>query len=308
MDSEFLSSYPSLFLPTIDFQTLPHGDSTAIACRMQEKGTDQSSVRSVAVLSFNPIVLVRFVPNLDDITSHEQEDLWYSNADYKYIRRREQSLMKQISKQVKSERHRQQIIAQRVWGIQTSQERAARCKIIRKTQLFVLGEQKRCKTKNPDQLAQLYSERSRECAQRARERGMDVETFLRDLDLASVETNKSRNHCDGEMCVEEVSPAMKNQRWSADSSSSTSHVSLPNRGGRFGNVTEMMIINDHQNSPMTVVDVPPHMTLRQRMQRCHAGDNFDEKGLPALYDSQCSPRRKLDFVVSRNLTPLSPIL
>ncbi|KAG7339184.1 hypothetical protein IV203_020147 [Nitzschia inconspicua] len=289
---------------------------------MQEKGTEQSfsfpapSVRSASALSFNPFVLTRFVPNLDDITSDEQEDLWYSRADYKHIRRREQSLMEQVSKQAKSQQHQQHFMAQRVLGIQTSQERAARCKNIRKTQLFVLAEQERHQRKNPDQLALAYCERSKECAQRAQERGMDVEIFLRDLDLAYVEASTSH----GDMCSErgrppapgnlgKVSPAMKDQRWSADSSSSTSHSPSSNRGGSSCNVAEMMNTNDHQSSPpMTVVDVPLHITLQQQMRRRHAGDIVDETRLPDLYHPRLPQRRKLDYAAALNLSHLSPIL
>ncbi|KAG7343641.1 hypothetical protein IV203_021649 [Nitzschia inconspicua] len=318
---ELTSSPPSP--PTIDHPKKPQIDSLDMSGKMKRGGTNQKPATSILssssnsfspslTLQFNPIVLVRFVPNLDEITPQEHNDLWYSRAEYKNIRSREQTLMKKISQQAAMERSQhlyftcRPSMTQRVLGLQTSRERDDRFQNIRKTQLLVLEEQQRLMKNNPEQLAIIYSERSRECAQRARERGMNVEIVLRSLELASLEHNKCHNHLHGERgrsqaCWESppnLSPVMKNQRWSADSSSSTSHSSSPTRGGSSCNGASMLETDKNQSTPMTVVDVPLHITLRQHLRRRQVEENDDELDLP--FHPQLPQRRKLDFAAAAN--------
>ncbi|KAG7339183.1 hypothetical protein IV203_020146 [Nitzschia inconspicua] len=261
-----LPSSPS-YLPTTGFSTDRQRENLDMAGKMQRQRTGQPPVASYLSsrsasfspslsLRFNPVVLVRFVPSLDDITPQEQSDLWYSSADYKNIRRREQTLMKQVLQRTKTEHSQQCYVASRpsmsqsALGLQTSQERKNRFQNIRKTQLLVLEEQKRLLNADPDQLARIYSERSKECTQQARERGVDVEIVLRSLELASLEQNKCNNHLHDEMgrysaCWESpwnLSPDMKHQRWSAELSPSSSHSSSPTRGGSSCNDTVMLDI------------------------------------------------------------------
>jgi hypothetical protein len=182
---------------------------------------------SPKLLRFNPQVRVRYVPNLDEFSPQEHIDTWYSKEDCMYIRRRENRLMKELSRQVgvshmnDHERFFRRVsLTQRVLGLQTRKERDARCQHIRVVQFLVLYEQER--HGDPERLAWIYSQITSESAQQARDRGMSVEIVLRNVDLRL----DSSHHRGRPLCVDSPPSSrnsnMRHRRWSADSSSSSS--------------------------------------------------------------------------------------
>lgn len=226
-----------------------------------------------ALLRFNPQVRVRYVPSLDDLEDEDTslpQDLWYSSEEYKYIRRRERSLLQAISRQAQNPS-----LAQRVLSLQTAAEREARFERIRLTQLQVLQAQERGAP--PDRLAQVYSKISLKCTEQARERGFNVEIVLRNLE-----------HCSMETATVTTVPVINSQRgrrsysppcdrWAADSTSSSSSSSpsssacssvSPTRWNSRSHTT-----NNNSNLPcspprfpttMATMDVPVHLAMRRR--------------------------------------------
>jgi hypothetical protein len=180
---------------------------------------------SPRLLTFDPQVRVRYVPSLDDLTRQEQMDTWYSSEEYMFIRRREHRLVKELSRQVlvrqknDEERLRRRVsLTQRVLGLQTSEERDARYQHIRVAQFLVLYEQAR--HGDPERLAWIYSHIASESAQQARDRGLNVEIVLQNLDLCSDSSHhRKKSVCEGGFSSSGNSN-MRHRRWSADSSTS----------------------------------------------------------------------------------------
>jgi hypothetical protein len=184
---------------------------------------------SPILLRFNPQVRVRYIPSLDEFSPQEHMDTWYSRDDCMDIRRREHRVMRELStgRQVgvshKNDQERllrRVSLTQRVLGLQTRKEHDARCQHIQVVQFLVLYEQAR--HKDPERLAWFYSQITLESAQQARDRGMSVEVVLRNVDLGL----DSSHHRGRPLCVDSLSSSrnsnMRHQRWSADSSSSSS--------------------------------------------------------------------------------------
>lgn len=177
------------------------------------------------MLRFDPQVSVRFVPRIDNMSYHEQRELWFSDEEYSSIRRREKKLMNEVSRRVlfhatsMPKKHSRPSLAQRVLGLQTSQEHVARCQHIRETQLLVLDEQNR--HSDPEKLAQKYSQVSLSCSQAARDQALTVEIVLRNLELYS--DDSTRVHFpEDEMTSQSSRTTMKHRRWAADSTTPSS--------------------------------------------------------------------------------------
>jgi hypothetical protein len=191
------------------------------------------SIVSPRLVRFNQQVRVRNIQSLDELTPQEQLDTWYSSEDYKYIRRREHRLMKALTTHVHiSEKKDQEqfcnrvSLEQRVLGLQTSTERDARSQRIRSSQFLVFYEQERFG--DPERLARMYSRISLESAQQARDRGLNVEIVLRNLDLSSGITHqRGKSACVGSPS-RSGSSNMRYRRWSADTSSNPSLLPVRN--------------------------------------------------------------------------------
>jgi hypothetical protein len=111
-------------------------------------------------------------------------------------------------------------LEQRVLGLQTSRERDARSQRIRASQFLVFYEQERFG--DPERLARMYSRISLESAQQARDRGLNVEIVLRNLDLSSgITHHRGKSACVGSPSRSGNSN-MRHRRWSADTSSDPS--------------------------------------------------------------------------------------
>lgn len=151
-------------------------------------------------LTFNPEVRVRMVPNIDDLSTEEKQDTWYSVEDYQLIRRREKCLMKKVALQRQQQALLHEIqdqenrcsttsilppcpsLIHKVLALETREERDARCQTIRDVQAIVLCEQQQ-HDGDAERLAALYAHISSASAMEARDRGMVVEIVLRNLEL-----------------------------------------------------------------------------------------------------------------------------
>jgi hypothetical protein len=231
------------------------------------------SVSSLLQLRFDPQVRVRYVPNLDDLTPQEQLDTWYSTEDYKYIRRREHSLMRKLSRQVHVSQKNEPkhfcsrvSLEQRVLGLQTRKEHDDRCQHIREVQFLVLDEQER--HGDPGKLAQAYSQITLESAQQARDRGLNVEIVLRNLELSSDSSHhRGRSESVGNSAYSFCSD-MKHRRWFADPTSSSSSLS-PVRDNTTTTVHRPGFAFEGIVDP----DVPLSLSMKRHILRRH-----DKKG------------------------------
>jgi hypothetical protein len=179
------------------------------------------------LLRFNPQVRVRYIPSLDDFSLQEHKDTWYSKDDCMYMRRREKRVTRELSRQVGVSHNNDQerlfrrvSFTQRTLGLQTKEERGARCQHIQVVQFLVLYEQER--HGDPERLAWIYSQITLESAQQARDRGISVEVVLRNVELGL----DNSHHRGRQSCVDSLPRSrnsnMRHRRWSADSSSSSS--------------------------------------------------------------------------------------
>jgi hypothetical protein len=241
------------------------------------------SISSLVSLRFNPQVRVRYVPSLDDLTPQEHLDTWYSNEDYKIIRRREHRLMKELSRPKLNDREISRYpvsLTQRVLGLQTSKEHDARCQLIREAQVLVLNEQERYG--DAERLARIYYQISSESAQQARNRGLNVEIVLRNLELCS----DSSHHRGRPECLDGPPNAsisdMRYRRWYADASSSPSLSPV-----RDTTICPVVVVERPAFAidPMLDLDVPLSITMKHHFQRRHAKNEHNSPSDNLAYQS-----------------------
>jgi hypothetical protein len=208
--------------------SVPYSDRIDACCSTFNNHPHMTrSVSSPLLLRFNPHVRVRYVPSLDDLTSQERLNTWYSSEDYEYIRRREHGLMRELSRHVHFPQQNDQnhcrgrvSLTQRVLGLQTNRERDDRRQRIREAQFSVLYEQARYG--DPDRLARIYFQISKESTQQARDRGYIVEIVVRNLDMCLDSTRRGGSTACVDSPPSSGNSSMRYRRWSADPSSSQS--------------------------------------------------------------------------------------
>jgi hypothetical protein len=173
-------------------------------------------------IKFNPEVRVRTVENIDDLSRDVREAVWYNSEDFKLIRRRERNLMRKLSlhrlqQQQAEQENCHSILPQcsnlihKVLALETREERDARCQIIRDVQMIVLCEQS---NRGEGRLARLYSRIANPSVMAARDRGLNVEIVLRNLELVEEHQQNS-----------EIARPTSERRWSATCGSATAHAS-----------------------------------------------------------------------------------
>jgi hypothetical protein len=173
--------------------------------------------------------------------------------------------MKELSRPIKNDRGHfcyPVSLTQRVLALQTSKEHDARCQLIREAQVLVLNEQERYG--DAEKVARIYSQVSYKSAQQARDRGLNVEIVLRNMELCS---NSSHRRGRPE-CVDGPSNAgisnMRYRGWSADASSSPSLS--PDRATI---ICPVVVVERPAFAvdPLLDPDVPLSITMKHHFQR-----------------------------------------